>query len=89
MNTVIKDPQAKLPYGHDWSEWLNAGDKIASSSWTVPTGLTLVAHGKTDTTTEAVLSGGVDEEIYYCINHIHTNLGYEDDRTIKFVMKQR
>lgn len=33
--THVKDPSAVLDYGWDWSDWLQPGEAIASSSWTI------------------------------------------------------
>jgi hypothetical protein len=45
-----KDPEARLDYSFDWSEWLPAGCVIASVAHTVPAGLTLLAQSYTSTT---------------------------------------
>ena len=77
----IKDPDAKLDYGVDWTSWLD-GDIIDSSSWDIPTGLTLVSETDTDTHAIVWLSGGAVGEMYPAVNHIITALGREDDRTL-------
>lgn len=85
---VIKDPQAALPYGFNWSTWLGS-DTIATSTWTVPTGLTKGADSHTTTQTLVWLSGGTDGEHYRVTNHIVTAAGKEDDRSLVIAVKQR
>ena len=84
----IHDPDAKLDYGHNWSEWLD-GDIIVASTWTAPDGITLVADDYTDSTTTVWLSGGIEGVLYKAVNHIVTAAGREDDRTIKIKVRQR
>ena len=83
-----KDPQAVLDYEIDWSDWLGA-DTIASSSWTVPSGLT--EEDSSDTTTAATvwLSGGTAGTNYDVTCEIVTDGGRTDDRTITIQVKQK
>jgi hypothetical protein len=39
------DPDAVLDYGIDWSDWLGAGESVASATWTV-TGATVAAASR-------------------------------------------
>lgn len=39
-HTFDHDPDELLVYGMDWSDWLNTGAGIQTSTWTVATGLT-------------------------------------------------
>lgn len=77
----IKDPNAVLDYQIDWSTWLGA-DTIATSTWTVPTGLTKDGDTSTTTTATIWLSGGTAGVTYHIVNHIVTAGGREDDRSI-------
>lgn len=77
----IKDPNAVLDYQIDWSTWLGA-DTIATSTWTVPTGLTKDSDTSTTTTATIWLSGGTSGVTYRIVNHIVTAAGREDDRSI-------
>lgn len=83
-----KDPDAVLPYYIDWSEWLEDGDTIAASDWTVD-GCTKDSSTFNDTITTIVVSGGTVGVAASAINHITTANGYEDDRTITFEMVER
>lgn len=87
---AVKDPNAKLDYGFDWSAWLD-GDTISASSWTVPTGLTQSvspAPSFSATTTTIWLEGGTAGEKYSVSNHITTTAGRQDDRTIVVSVKE-
>ena len=81
---ILKDPDAVLDYGFDWATagWLPSGDIIAASAWTVPTDLTIIAQTHDDTTTTVWLSGGQVDQIYTVTNHITTNNGRQDDRSL-------
>lgn len=81
MGVYIKDPDAKLDYGFDWSDWLGTTETITTSTWTVPTGITKISDSKTDTLTTIWLSGGTHGANYSLVNHIKTNANREDDRT--------
>lgn len=83
----VKDPQAKLDYKIDWSDWLDA-DTISTSTWTVPTGITGSNMSKTATTTTIWLAGGTAGTTYSVTNHIITAVSREDERTIKIKVKE-
>lgn len=84
----LKDPDAKLDYQIDWSEWLGT-DTISASTWTVPSGLTKVSDIFTTTTTTIWLSGGTVGSVYEMVNHITTATGRENDRTLKIGIEQQ
>jgi hypothetical protein len=88
--TFEKDPNAVLDYVIDWGdEWLEAGDEISTSTWTVPTGITKDSDTKTTTTTTIWLSGGTDGVSYDIVNRIVTTGGRTDDRTITIKVRER
>lgn len=75
----IKDPNATLPFGIDWSTYLAAAPpigaevgplKITASSWEVPTDLVESAPSFTDTATQIMLAGGVLNTDYLIYNLI-------------------
>ena len=82
MKTFIKDPDAKLDYQWDWSDWLDSGDEIASAVFTVPSGLTNVSNSKTTTTATIWLSGGTAGETYEIACEITTAQTRIDERTV-------
>jgi len=86
-----KDPEAVLDYTIDWSPWLKTGDFITASSWNItpPGALSEVLSSFSNTTTTIWLEDGDRNRIYYATCHIVTNDGREDDRTIKFTMRDK
>ena len=85
----IKDPDAVLDYGLDWSNWLASGETISSSSWVVETGLTKDSSSNTTTTATVWLSGGTAGRTYRITNSIVTSTGREDDRSILIKVIER
>lgn len=64
-----KDAEATEDFEIDWTAVVGA-DTIASSTWEVPTGLTLVQSSNTTTTATARLSGGTAGESYVVKNKV-------------------
>lgn len=86
--TFEKDPDAVLDYTRDWSTYL-AGDTIATSTWVVPTGLT-VNSSTNDTTTATIwLAGGTAFTSYIVTNRITTAGGRTDDRSFLMTVKEK
>ena len=84
----LKDPQANLDYSVDWTSWLGS-DTIATSTWTVPTGLTKVSDSKTTEIATVWLSGGTVGQEYTVTNHIKTAAGRDDERSIIIQVQER
>jgi len=84
----LKDPSAVLDYTVDWTTWLST-DVIATSSWTVPNGLTKGAETKTEKTASIWLSGGTVGQEYTVVNKITTAAGRTDERTIIIAVVER
>ena len=89
-----KDPGATLNYGIDWQDddtpWLATGDSIASSTWTVPSGITKESDSSTSTTTTIKISGGTLGAVYDLVNRITTSVSGEiDERTIRITIGDR
>lgn len=84
----LKDPSARLDYQIDWSAWLGA-DTIATSEWTVPTGLTLYSQSNTTTSAIVWLEGGTAGAEYLVTNQITTTGGRIDQRSIKILVGER
>ena len=81
MSNFVKDPDASLDYGFDWSAWLGT-DTIATSTWTVDSGITKGATSNTTTTTTVWLSGGTVGTTYNAVNRIVTAGGRTNDHTL-------
>ena len=84
----IKDPDAVLDYAVDWTDWLGV-DTIASSTWTVPTGITKTANSNTTKVATVWLSGGTASAEYSIVNKIVTAGGRTDERTLTIVVEQK
>jgi hypothetical protein len=94
--SYLKDPDAILDFGFDWTDWLATAETISSSAWTLPTdttspavGLTRDSDSRSTVATTIWLSHGVDGEDYDITNHIVTSAGREDDRTITIKVRSR
>ncbi len=81
MTCYIKDSDAILDYGFDWSNWLDVGETIVESTWTVSDGLTKISDTHTETVTKVWISGGTIGNDYTIVNHIITSNGKEDERS--------
>jgi hypothetical protein len=84
-----KDPDEVLDFQVDWSERLDDGDVISTSTFTVPAGLTLNSSSKTDTTTTAWLQGGTLNSNYDVLNRIVTTGGRTMDQTIRLRIRAK
>lgn len=84
QSTIAHDPNAKLDYAVDWAAWLQSGETITASTWTVPTGITQTTPAPSFSGTAATvwLTGGTVGEHYMVTNHITTSMGREDDRSL-------
>lgn len=77
-----QDPADVLDYALDWTDWLDDGETISTSSWAVtPSGLTtsLASIVNNNTTAVVWLSGGTVGNSYTVTNHITTT----DSRTVE------
>ena len=104
LASIIKDPDAVLPYSINWASddgtndgtssdtgWLQS-DTIATSTWTISgSDATLVEDSESESTAIAtiVLSGGTSNRDYIVTNHIVTAAGYEDDRSLVVKVRER
>jgi hypothetical protein len=77
-----KDPAAVLDYQVDWTEWLEAGDTIVTSTWTVDTGITNNLDAFTTTLTWIWISGGTAGQTYHAVNRVVTDDGRTNEWTI-------
>jgi hypothetical protein len=87
---IDKDPQAQLTYTFDWSEWLDPGDTIATSAYSLqvrandPEPLVNVEDGVTnDTSTYITLNGGQVDKNYVVTCQISTIGGLIDRRSFR------
>lgn len=78
---------ADLDYTLDWSDFLEAGDVIVSSSWTATPGLIVDRRTFTDATTGAWCHGGIAGRSYLVSNTITTNAGRRDVRSFRVCIR--
>jgi hypothetical protein len=85
----VKDPSARLEWLFDWSDWLQDGETIVTSSVTADSGITVdtVSHG--DSSAVAWLSGGTAGTSYRVTNHITTSETRADERSINVRVMDR
>lgn len=71
IGTLQKDPEETRTYKMDWTAHLES-QLIANSTWTVPSGLTLITSGiiEGNTKTYIVVSGGTAGTSYIVTNRI-------------------
>lgn len=88
-----KDPDERLDYTIDWTDWFGAidgaGDSISTSEWTVPSGLTKHTDDIDGLKTTVWLSGGTANESYSVLNHIVTAAGRIAERTVILPVKSK
>jgi len=89
MDNHIKDPDAVLDYGHDWSDFLaECSDTIATSTWDVPAGMTEDRPSYVvGNTTVVWLAGGTHGTDYVVTNHMVTTAGREQDYSMKIKVR--
>ena len=87
MAIYYKDVDAVLDYGVDWSDWLDTGETISTSTYTVTAGITKDSDSNTTTASTVWLSGGTDGTSYTITNEVVTSDSRTDQRsfTVKVV----
>ena len=88
---IEKDAAAVLDYANDWTAWLaaSATDTIATSTWTIQTGLTSSSPVVAAGVTSLFISGGTAGTTYTITNKIVTTGGRTDQRSFRVVVKDR
>ena len=89
--SFIKDPSDVLDFKIDWSAQLtqDGSDTIATSTWTVPTGITQNSESETTTAATIWLSAGTADTDYDCVNTIVTAASRTYQRTITIKVRNR
>jgi hypothetical protein len=94
---IVKDPQATMPKGIDWTAYLaqiDAAETISTSTWAI-TGAdsVLTASSPSIVTgskkTQVRLSAGTEGLKYTVTNHITTSSGVIDDRSFIVLVEQQ
>jgi hypothetical protein len=89
MTVYDKDPNDRLDWAWDWSDWLPEGDAVTASTWTAESGITVDDDSFDADTTIVWLVGGTAGESYTVTNHIVTADGREKDRSLTIRVKQQ
>lgn len=89
MLQTLKDPDSKLPYSIDWTDWLESGDSIVSASWSASSGLTLESQYIDGAVTTAVVSGGQIGSREWIRCRVTSQRGYVDDQTIYLLIADK
>ena len=85
-----KDPDAVLDYFIDWQPKLDpVADTIATSTWTLPAGITLHQQGFSDTKTLIWLKNGTAGNTYAIHNRITTAGGRTFDQTVTITVAEK
>jgi hypothetical protein len=85
----LKDPDERLDYTEDWSDYLVSAETISSVAYTVPSGLTNYNTSNTATTATIWLSGGTHGEEYLVGIKITTSAGRIAERSFKLLCRNR
>jgi len=94
---IEKDPQAKLDYTMDWSDWLPSGDPLQSAEWRVSTvtndTANVIIHSNTTSgitgLSTAIISGGSAGNTYTVTCRITTTNGLIDERYFRLSVRDR
>ena len=93
MSFLLKDPEAALDYAVDWGADYLGGDALVASAWTVspdePGGIAVVRSRFDLLTATVEVAGGVPGKIYRVTNHVTTESGREDSRSIMLRVEKR
>lgn len=84
----LKDPAAVKDYSLDWSSALRTNEVIIESTWSVePAGLSTGSPSILGAVTVVWLAGGTEDVTYRITNHITTDRGMVDERTVTIKVK--
>ena len=76
-------PGRALDYAQDWTGYLQQGETITSSTWSVdPAGPTLSGATETDGKTQVVMDDVEMGQVYMLINRVETSTGRDDERVM-------
>jgi hypothetical protein len=87
--TIQKDTEAQLIYTFDWSEWLPAGDSLATGVYTIaarandPDPLVIVSQGVQSANTYVELKDGQEGKTYIVTCKVTTTMGLIDRRNFR------
>lgn len=93
---IAKDPEARLVYSMDWSEWLSVGQSIVAVDYTHnsrandPDPIVINSEGVSGgNITYAEISGGTEGKTYIITAQITTDDSAQDRRSFKILVQKR
>lgn len=89
---IPKDPLAQLQYGVDWADWLDAGDSVTTSTFTIENSdgnVTIQTNPILSNVAYATVTGGTTGTIYTVRCDIGTQGGFEDSRRFRIKIENR
>lgn len=86
VGSFVHDPSAVLDYYLDWTAWL-AGDTIVDSTWVATGTVTIRDPVIVGAVTQIWVEGGTAGELVDLRNHIVTEEGREDERTLRLQVR--
>jgi hypothetical protein len=92
MAYLLADPDSKLTYAFDWSDWLADGDAISTHLWSIApsNGDSPETPTLTNSTSATVTVEGFElGRVYRLTDHVTTDAGLEDDRSLLIRCDQR
>lgn len=84
----VKDPDATLRHGMDWSAWLEDGETITTQTVTGE-GLVLDQVSEDAGVVSWRVSGGIATQDYVATVRVTTSLGRIDDRSVQYRVRER
>jgi hypothetical protein len=89
MIPFTHDPDARVDYGVDWSDYLDEGESITEHEW-ITTGddLTLTGESLAGAVHATFVEGGVLGRAYRITSRITTSAGRRDDQSITLIIKE-
>jgi hypothetical protein len=89
----LKDPDAVIDFGVDWTTALGAGATIAESAWSIAPvetgGLAQVSASLDGSVSTVRLSGGVPGHLYQVGNRVTLADGARDERSLTVRVENR
>jgi hypothetical protein len=87
---LVDDVTKMREYQMDWSAYLKEqDDRLVSSTWTTTGRLTLSDAAFTDQVASVYAGQGVPDTQVDLTNHVVTEGGREDERTIRLMLRQQ
>lgn len=86
-----KDPNSRIDYGFDWSNWLDSANSetISTSTWHLEDTLTYVSDTIDGNITTVMIGGGDVDYTYTITNRVLTSTGRLEDRSMLIRVREK